>query len=113
MFAAQQLARADSAAPLAHALEGDNMPTPWTANIDWAGLWTALAAIGQCVEALIVGVSAIAVLWQVRRWREESVSHKVQGVGWLLGFIGTERFAHNAEVVVIDCQRNFGPGVLG
>lgn len=38
--------------------------------------WVAVAAMGQCIEAMIVAVSAVALFWQIRRWKEEAASHK-------------------------------------
>jgi hypothetical protein len=46
----------------------------------------AIAALGQCIEAFVVTATAIIVIFQLKRLKEESIEHKVRGIDWILKY---------------------------
>ena len=43
-------------------------------------LWVALGSISQMVEAVVVLVSAVVIIFQVRRMKQESVKDRIAGL---------------------------------
>lgn len=54
--------------------------------------WTALGASAQMLEALVVTVSAIVVVFQVKRMRQESVRDRISGLKTALEVLDSELF---------------------
>lgn len=55
-------------------------------------LWNAIGGIGQGVEAIVVIITAFALLYQVNRWRQESGSHIAQAMDWLSNYLNRDEF---------------------
>jgi hypothetical protein len=52
--------------------------------------WAALGALAQTVEALVVLVSAIVVIFQLRRMRQESIRDRIAGLRTAIEILDSE-----------------------
>jgi len=72
------------------------------------GTFSDPSAFWAMVEALATVSAAVVVVWQLRRFREESGAHKAAAIDWLMEFIGSARF--NQLVGEIDSAIVQGDG---
>lgn len=71
--------------------------------MDSSGLnWTAVAALAQTLEAVVVTLSAIIVIYQLRRMRQESIENKVSGVKAAVDVLSSERFRSVSSVAMAE-----------
>ena len=63
-------------------------------------LWNAIGGIGQGVEAIVVTITAFALLYQVNRWRQESGSHIAKAMDWLVYFLSRDEYKNRVNSLV-------------
>jgi hypothetical protein len=66
--------------------------------------WTALGAIGQAWEALIVSLTAVIVIFQLRQIRRERIENRVQGLKLAVDYLSNETFVRATEGALKETQ---------